>query len=78
MRQKLRGAVEHCRPSIARFSYCGPEELDQEETASALASNVTLVKSAVAPGAHDAAKNARPYLSAAGSGQEGLFGRMLQ
>jgi len=54
------------------------EELNQEETASALGINVTLVKVRLHRARMMLQKMLAPYLSAAAPARKGFFGRMFQ
>jgi RNA polymerase sigma-70 factor (ECF subfamily) len=79
MRQKLREAVEQLPPIYREVLVLRDlEELNQEETASALGINVTLVKVRLHRARMMLQKMLAPYLRAAAPAKKGFFGRMLQ
>ena len=79
MRQKLREAVEQLPPIYREVLVLRDlEELNQEETASALGINVTLVKVRLHRARMMLQKMLAPYLSAAAPAKKGFFGRMFQ
>ena len=79
MRQKLREAVEQLPPIYREVLVLRDlEELNQEETASALGINVTLVKVRLHRARMMLQKTLAPYLSAAAPAKKGFFGRMFQ
>jgi RNA polymerase sigma-70 factor, ECF subfamily len=79
MRQKLREAVEQLPPIYREVLVLRDlEELNQEETASALGIPVTLVKVRLHRARMMLQKMLAPYLSAAAPAKKGFFGRMFQ
>jgi RNA polymerase sigma-70 factor, ECF subfamily len=79
MRQKLREAVEQLPPIYREVLVLRDlEELNQEETASALGIPVTLVKVRLHRARMMLQKMLAPYLSAVAPAKKGLFGRMFQ
>jgi RNA polymerase sigma-70 factor (ECF subfamily) len=79
MRQKLRDAVEQLPPIYREVLVLRDlEELNQEETASALGINVTLVKVRLHRARMMLQKLLAPYLGAAAPAKKGFFGRMFQ
>ena len=79
MRQKLREAVEQLPPIYREVLVLRDlEELNQEETASALGINVTLVKVRLHRARMMLQKMLAPYLSTAAPAKKGFFGRMFQ
>jgi RNA polymerase sigma-70 factor, ECF subfamily len=79
MRQKLREAVEQLPPIYREVLVLRDlEELNQEETASALGIPVTLVKVRLHRARMMLQKLLAPYLSAAAPAKRGFFGRMFQ
>jgi RNA polymerase sigma-70 factor (ECF subfamily) len=79
MRQKLREAVEQL-PHIYRevLVLRDLEELNQEETASALGINIALVKVRLHRARMMLQKMLAPYLRTAAPAKKGFFGRMFQ
>src|ERR1700675_77939 len=79
MRQKLREAVEQLPPIYREVLVLRDlEELNQEETASALGINITLVKVRLHRARMMLQKMLAPYLSAVAPARKGFFGRMFQ
>jgi RNA polymerase sigma-70 factor (ECF subfamily) len=79
MRQKLREAVELLPPIYREVLVLRDlEELNQEETASALGINVTLVKVRLHRARMMLQKMLAPYLGTAAPAKKGFFGRMFQ
>ena len=79
MRQKLRQAVEQLPPIYREVLVLRDlEELNQEETASALGINVTLVKVRLHRARMMLQKMLAPYLSTTAPAKKGFFGRMFQ
>ena len=79
MRQKLREAVEQLPPIYREVLVLRDlEELNQEETASALGINVTLVKVRLHRARMMLQKLLAPYLKSAAPAKKGFFGRMFQ
>ena len=79
MRQKLREAVEQLPPIYREVLVLRDlEELNQEETASALGINVTLVKVRLHRARMMLQKMLAPYLRAAAPTRKGFFGGMFQ
>ncbi len=79
MRQKLREAVEQLPPIYREVLVLRDlEELNQEETASALGINVTLVKVRLHRARMMLQKMLAPYLRAIAPAKKGFFGRMFQ
>ena len=79
MRQKLREAVEQLPPIYREVLVLRDlEELNQEETASALGINVTLVKVRLHRARMMLQKMLAPYLHAVAPAKKGFFGRMFQ
>jgi len=79
MRQKLREAVEQLPPIYREVLVLRDlEELNQEETASALGIPVTLVKVRLHRARMMLQKLLVPVLSAAAPARKGFFGRMFQ
>jgi RNA polymerase sigma-70 factor (ECF subfamily) len=79
MRQKLREAVEQLPPIYREVLVLRDlEELNQEETASALGINVTVVKVRLHRARMMLQKMLAPYLRAAAPARKGFFGRMFQ
>ena len=79
MRQKLREAVEQLPPIYREVLVLRDlEELNQEETASALGINVTLVKVRLHRARMMLQKMLAPYLRTAAPARKGFFGRMFQ
>ena len=79
MRQKLREAVEQLPPLYREVLVLRDlEELNQEETASALGIKVTLVKVRLHRARMMLQKMLAPYLSAVAPARKGFFGRMFQ
>jgi RNA polymerase sigma-70 factor (ECF subfamily) len=79
MRQKLREAVEQLPPIYREVLVLRDlEELNQEETASALGIPVTLVKVRLHRARMMLQKMLAPYLRAAAPAKKGFFGRMFQ
>jgi RNA polymerase sigma-70 factor (ECF subfamily) len=79
MRQKLREAVEQLPPIYREVLVLRDlEELNQEETASALGIPVTLVKVRLHRARMMLQKLLAPYLSAAAPAKRSFFGRMFQ
>jgi len=79
MRQKLREAVEQLPPIYREVLVLRDlEELNQEETASALGINVTLVKVRLHRARMMLQKMLAPYLRAVAPAKKGFFGRMFQ
>ena len=79
IRQKLREAVEQLPPLYREVLVLRDlEELNQEETASALGIKVTLVKVRLHRARMMLQKLLAPYLSAAAPARKGFFGRMFQ
>jgi RNA polymerase sigma-70 factor, ECF subfamily len=79
MRQKLREAVQQLPPIYREVLVLRDlEELNQEETASALGIRVTLVKVRLHRARMMLQKMLAPYLRAAAPAKKGFFGRMFQ
>jgi RNA polymerase sigma-70 factor, ECF subfamily len=79
MRQKLREAVEQLPPIYREVLVLRDlEELNQEETASALGINITLVKVRLHRARMMLQKMLAPYLRAIAPAKKGFFGRMFQ
>ena len=79
MRQKLREAVEQLPPIYREVLVLRDlEELNQEETASALGISVTLVKVRLHRARMMLQKLLAPYLKSAAPAKKGFFGRMFQ
>ena len=79
MRQKLREAVEQLPPIYREVLVLRDlEELNQEETASALGINVTLVKVRLHRARMMLQKLLAPYLKSTAPARKGFFGRMFQ
>jgi RNA polymerase sigma-70 factor, ECF subfamily len=79
MRQKLREAVEQLPPIYREVLVLRDlEELNQEETASALSIKVTLVKVRLHRARMMLQKMLVPYLRSAAPARKGFFGRMFQ
>jgi len=79
MRQKLREAVEQLPPIYREVLVLRDlEELNQEETASALGINVTLVKVRLHRARMMLQKMLAPFLRSAAPAKKGFFGRMFQ
>jgi RNA polymerase sigma-70 factor, ECF subfamily len=79
MRETLRKAVEQLPPIYREVLILRDlEELNQEETASALGINVTLVKVRLHRARMMLQKLLAPYLRTAAPAKKGFFGRMLQ
>jgi RNA polymerase sigma-70 factor, ECF subfamily len=79
MRQKLREAVQQLPPIYREVLVLRDlEELNQEETASALGINVSLVKVRLHRARMMLQKLLTPYLRAAAPAKKGFFGRMFQ
>lgn len=79
MRQKLREAVEQLPPIYREVLVLRDlQELNQEETASALGINITLVKVRLHRARMMLQKLLAPYLRAATPAKKGLIGRMFQ
>jgi len=79
IRQKLREAVEQLPPIYREVLVLRDlEELNQEETASALGINVTLVKVRLHRARMMLQKMLAPYLRAVAPAKKGFFGRMFQ
>lgn len=79
MRQKLREAVEQLPPIYREVLVLRDlEELNQEETASALGISITLVKVRLHRARMMLQKLLAPYLRAAAPAKKGFFGRMSQ
>jgi len=79
MRQKLREAVEQLPPIYREVLVLRDlEELNQEETASALGISVTLVKVRLHRARMMLQKLLAPYLKSAAPARKGFFGRMFQ
>ena len=79
IRQKLREAVEQLPPIYREVLVLRDlEELNQEETASALGINVTLVKVRLHRARMMLQKMLAPYLRTAAPARKGFFGRMFQ
>jgi RNA polymerase sigma-70 factor (ECF subfamily) len=79
MRQKLREAVEQLPPIYREVLVLRDlEELNQEETASALGINVTLVKVRLHRARMMLQRMLAPYLRTAAPARKGFFGRMFQ
>jgi RNA polymerase sigma-70 factor (ECF subfamily) len=79
MRQKLREAVEQLPPIYREVLVLRDlEELNQEETASALGISVTLVKVRLHRARMMLQKLLAPYLKSAAPANKGFFGRMFQ
>src|SRR5215471_497056 len=79
MRQKLREAVEQLPPIYREVLVLRDlEELNQEETASALGISVTLVKVRLHRARMMLQKLLAPYLNSAAPAKKGFFGRMFQ
>jgi RNA polymerase sigma-70 factor (ECF subfamily) len=79
MRQKLREAVEQLPPIYREVLVLRDlEEMNQEETASALGINVTLVKVRLHRARMMLQKMLAPYLSTTAPARKGFFGRMFQ
>src|SRR5260370_34369855 len=79
MRQKLREAVEQLPPIYREVLVLRDlEELNQEETASALGINVTLVKVRLHRARMMLQKMLAPYLRAEAPARKGFFGRLFQ
>jgi RNA polymerase sigma-70 factor, ECF subfamily len=79
MRQKLREAVEQLPPIYREVLVLRDlEELNQEETASALGINVALVKVRLHRARMMLQKMLAPYLLTAAPARKGFFGRMFQ
>jgi RNA polymerase sigma-70 factor (ECF subfamily) len=79
MRQKLREAVEQLPPIYREVLVLRDlEELNQEETASALGIPVTLVKVRLHRARMMLQKMLAPYLRTAAPAKKGFFGRMFQ
>lgn len=78
LRQKLREAVEQLPPIYREVLVLRDlEELNQEETASALGISVTLVKVRLHRARMMLQKLLAPYLKAAAPAKKGFFGRMF-
>ncbi len=78
-RQKLREAVEQLPPIYREVLVLRDlEELNQEETASALGISITLVKVRLHRARMMLQKLLAPYLRAAAPAKKGFFGRMSQ
>jgi RNA polymerase sigma-70 factor (ECF subfamily) len=79
MREKLREAVEQLPPIYREVLVLRDlEELNQEETASALGITVTLVKVRLHRARMMLQKLLAPYLKSAAPAKKGFFGRMFQ
>ena len=79
MREKLRAAVEQLPPIYREVLVLRDlEELNQEETASALGINVSLVKVRLHRARMMLQKLLAPYLRAAAPAKKGLFGGMFR
>ena len=79
MRQKLREAVEQLPPIYREVLVLRDlEELNQEETASALGIRVTLVKVRLHRARMMLQKLLAPYLKSTAPARKGFFGRMFQ
>jgi RNA polymerase sigma-70 factor, ECF subfamily len=79
MRQKLRAAVEQLPPIYREVLVLRDlEELNQEETASALGIPITLVKVRLHRARMMLQKMLAPYLSTVAPAKKGFFGRMFQ
>jgi RNA polymerase sigma-70 factor, ECF subfamily len=79
MRQKLREAVEQLPPIYREVLVLRDlEELNQEETATALGINVSLVKVRLHRARMMLQKMLAPYLLTAAPARKGFFGRMFQ
>jgi RNA polymerase sigma-70 factor, ECF subfamily len=79
MRQKLREAVQQLPPIYREVLVLRDlEELNQEETASALGIRVALVKVRLHRARMMLQKMLAPYLRAAAPAKKGFFGRMFQ
>jgi RNA polymerase sigma-70 factor (ECF subfamily) len=79
IRQKLREAVEQLPPLYREVLVLRDlQELNQQETASALGIKVTLVKVRLHRARMMLQKMLAPYLSAAAPARKGFFGRMFQ
>jgi RNA polymerase sigma-70 factor, ECF subfamily len=79
MRQKLREAVQQLPPIYREVLVLRDlEELNQEETASALGIRVTLVKVRLHRARMMLQKMLAPYLRVAAPAKKGFFGRMFQ
>lgn len=79
MREKLREAVQHLPPIYREVLVLRDlEELNQEETASALGIPVTLVKVRLHRARMMLQKLLAPYLRTAAPAKKGFFGRMFQ
>jgi RNA polymerase sigma-70 factor (ECF subfamily) len=79
MREKLREAVEQLPPIYREVLVLRDlEELNQEETASALGISVTLVKVRLHRARMMLQKLLAPYLRTAAPAKKGFFGRMFQ
>ncbi len=79
MRQKLREAVEQLPPIYREVLVLRDlQELNQEETASALGINITLVKVRLHRARMMLQKLLAPYLRAATPAKKGFIGRMFQ
>lgn len=79
MREKLREAVKQLPPIYREVLVLRDlEELNQEETASALGINVSLVKVRLHRARMMLQKLLAPYLRAAAPAKKGFFGRMFQ
>ncbi|HKM68170.1 MAG TPA: sigma-70 family RNA polymerase sigma factor [Candidatus Acidoferrum sp.] len=79
MRQKLREAVEQLPPIYREVLVLRDlEELNQEETASALGINVTLVKVRLHRARMMLQKLLVPYMKSVAPARKGFFGRMFQ
>jgi RNA polymerase sigma-70 factor, ECF subfamily len=79
IRQKLREAVEQLPPIYREVLVLRDlEELNQEETASALGINITLVKVRLHRARMMLQKMLAPYLRTAAPARKGFFGRMFQ
>ena len=79
MRQKLREAVEQLPPIYREVLVLRDlEELNQEETASALGISVTLVKVRLHRARMMLQKLLAPYLKSTAPARKGFFGRMFQ
>jgi RNA polymerase sigma-70 factor, ECF subfamily len=79
LRQKLREAVEHLPPIYREVLVLRDlDELNQEETASALGISVTLVKVRLHRARMMLQKLLVPYMKTVAPARKGFFGRMLQ
>jgi RNA polymerase sigma-70 factor (ECF subfamily) len=79
IRQKLREAVEQLPPIYREVLVLRDlEELNQQETASSLGINVTLVKVRLHRARMMLQKMLAPYLRTAAPARKGFFGRMFQ